>query len=209
MCLWREFDNAAMDAGREGKMSNPSPVSITEAFAAFPARNPQEADLQDAAYVLATEEITKDNLFQIRPRVLTANSAKFRKQIIGLILFYVKICLRDHILLPEEKNNIRLLNILFKVEEGEYYKRQRKMLSDVLSEQVLWIIRDEKYDRLEDIFQTDLQVIFSLGTDQFNSLTRKAVMAFLCTMPKKPDDDWKERMRRICAAYLIADNDFR
>jgi hypothetical protein len=189
----------------EAHVIDPSPTSLNEVFASYLATNQSSPQIEEVAHILATEQITEEKLRQTRPRVLLSKSSGFRSDLIGLVLFYVQACVRDHVLLPEEKSTIRMLNTLFQVEDGEYYKRQRGRLSEVLSQQALWILQDGKIDRIEDLLQIDLQRAFSLGTDQFTELTREAVLAFLRVSPQDNTDAWKEAIRDIKAAYLIFD----
>lgn len=178
--------------------------SFKKAFLEFITSEKPSGEIADVAKVLATEEVTRSNFRDIRSKVLLSSSTSFRNQIIGMVLFYARVCVRDHELTTDEKENLQLLNTLFQIEEGEFYSHRVSELSDVLSHQVLRIIQDRKLEYSEDLFQVDLQRTFGLSYDQYVELTQKAVRDFL---EKMPEDDLQGRshdIQQICTAFLIS-----
>ena len=179
--------------------------SLKTIYSGFIASEKPTGDLATVAEILATEDVTPNNFYEIRPRVQLSRTTTFRKGIIGLILYYVKVVVRDHELSYEEKENIRLLKTLFQVKEGEFYNLQASELSEILSQQILWIVGDREMDRSDDIYQEDLQRVFDLGYDKFVELTKDAVIKFLDTMPEDEVHFPATEINNIKSAFLISD----
>lgn len=181
-----------------------SSFSFKKVFLEFITTENPSGEIADVAEVLATEEITRTNFRDIRSKVLLSSSTSFRDEIVGLILYYARICVRDHELTNEEKENLQLLKTLFQVEEGEFYSYKALELSDVLSQQVLRIIQDRRLEYTEDLYQSDLQRTFGLSYDQYIELTQEAVKGFL---EEISEDDFQGRaheLQQIYTAFLIS-----
>lgn len=179
--------------------------SLKTVFTRYIVSERPTGNLATVAEILATEDITPQTFFDVRPRVQLEKTATFRKNIIGLILYYAKVIVRDHELTQEEKQNIRLLKTLFQVTEGEFYDFYKTELSELLSQQILWIVNDREMDRSEDIYQEDLQRIFDLSYDTFVKLTKDAVIKFLNTIPEDKSDFPATNINNIKTAFLISD----
>lgn len=178
--------------------------SLKEVFLNFIAAESPSGEIADAAEVLATEGITRTNFRDIRSKVLLSSSASFRSGVMEMILYYARVCVRDHELTADEKENLQLLKTLFQIEDGEFYSRKAQELSDFLSQQVLWIVQDERLENAEDLYQSDLQRIFGLSYDQYVDLTQKSVKEFLEKIPEGSSPERASELQQIRTAFLIS-----
>lgn len=184
-----------------------SDFSIKEVFLKFITTEEPSGEIAEVAEVLATEEITRTNFMDIRTRLLRSSSVSFRKDLVGIILYYALACIKDHELSTTEKENLQLLKTLFQIEEGEFYAYKASELSDVLSQQALRIIQDQKLENTEDLYQSDLQRIFGLSYDQYVELTQKTVKEFLEMTPEEEIQRRAGEFQKIRVAFLFSDGE--
>ena len=102
------------------------------------------------------------------------NLNSFRQNSMKLILFYIRIALKDNIISNEEINSVRFLKLLFDINEGDFLteKDLSNEVSDIIRTQIeSMYVNDDKIDIEESIHKVNLQEIFGLNYDQFISLT--------------------------------------
>lgn len=88
---------------------------------------------------------------------------------------YINLILNDHNITENEKNNIRLLKIYFKIKEGDFYNKRYNEVEDILHRQFERLYLDNKISESESIFNVELQEIFDLSYDQFDKFKEKEV----------------------------------
>ncbi len=102
------------------------------------------------------------------------NLKSFKESSLKLVLFYIKIALKDNLISIEEINSVRFLKLLFDIEEGEFIK-DKKLYAEVATiikiQVELMYVDDNKIDSEESMQKVHLQEIFGLNYDQFLSLT--------------------------------------
>ena len=102
------------------------------------------------------------------------NLKSFKESSLKLVLFYIKISLKDNLISIEEINSIRFLKLLFDIDEGELIKDRHMYaeVANIIKIQIeLMYVDDNKIDSEESIQKVHLQEIFGLNYDQFLSLT--------------------------------------
>ena len=109
--------------------------------------------------------------------IYTLNSFKLKSM--KLILFYIKIALKDNVISNEEINSIRFLKLLFDINEGDFLTEENlsNEISDIIKAQIeSMYTNDDKIDSEESMHKVNLQEIFGLNYDQFISLTNDSAL---------------------------------
>jgi hypothetical protein len=91
------------------------------------------------------------------------------------LLLYVNLVLNDHIITENEKRNIRLLKLYFKIEEGDFYRYRYQEVEEVLHRQFELLYSDNKIDFNEALHKVELQDIFNVSYDQFEEFKQHEV----------------------------------
>lgn len=104
------------------------------------------------------------------------DSPSFKEELLDLLLFYIEFCLKDHALTSNEKLSVRELKLLFRIKEGDFYKFKQPEVKGLLVNEVGRILDDKSVDKVEAVYQTDLQEIFGLSYDQYLKTTREPVV---------------------------------
>ena len=103
----------------------------------------------------------------------------FKEKSIKLILFYIKVALKDNIVTNEEIKNIRFLKLLFSIEEGDFTKDKSMSneVSNIIRTQIYLMYQDDnKIDSQESLHKVNLQEVFGLNYDEFSLLNKNAVL---------------------------------
>tara|TARA_B100001175_G_scaffold108979_1_gene92586 strand:+ start:1130 stop:1714 length:585 start_codon:yes stop_codon:yes gene_type:complete len=105
------------------------------------------------------------------------NLKDYKKNSLTLILFFIKVALKDNIISEEEIKSIRFLKLLLDINEGDFMKE--KSLSNEVSEIIkmqidLMYSDDNKIDSQEALQKVNLQEIFGLNYDEFLNLSNPA-----------------------------------
>tara|TARA_Y100000768_G_C23954971_1_gene672290 strand:- start:276 stop:860 length:585 start_codon:yes stop_codon:yes gene_type:complete len=105
------------------------------------------------------------------------NLNDYKKNSLTLILFFIKVALKDNIISEEEIKSIRFLKLLLDINEGDFMKE--KSLSNEVSEIIkmqidLMYSGDNKIDSQEALQKVNLQEIFGLNYDEFLNLSNPA-----------------------------------
>lgn len=96
----------------------------------------------------------------------------YKADLLDLMITYANIILDDHYISEEEYRYFGLLKILFRIQEGDFYKHRYHQLQNIFESHIQHIMADGKVD-LEEALQTvDLESMFGLSNDQFEQLEK-------------------------------------
>ena len=103
----------------------------------------------------------------------------FKEKSIKLILFYIRVALKDNVISNEEIKNIRFLKLLLNIQEGDFTKDESisNEVSKIIRTQIHLMYRnDNKIDTQESLHKVNLQEVFGLNYDEFLSLNNNAAL---------------------------------
>ena len=103
---------------------------------------------------------------------------KFTDTSLKLVMFYLKVVLKDNLISDEELRNIRFLKLLFGIKEGDFNK-QKGFANEVVSiikSQLNLIYVDDEVSSQEAIHKVNLQEVFGLNYDEFLLLSNQVVL---------------------------------
>jgi hypothetical protein len=177
--------------------------SMSAVLSAYLAANQLPEELAEIIGELATEGISTENFHELRGRIQMVLDRSQKEQVLDLIIYYIRSCIRDHELSDAEKQDLQRLLTLFRVKEGEFYRLQRNEITDLLTMEVSRLILDGKLEKKEDLYQTELQRLLGLSYDQYVELTRGYVLETLDELIASPQADPKQILF-IKTAFLIS-----
>lgn len=91
-----------------------------------------------------------------------------------VILDYAMVSLEDNYLEETEMRNVRMLKLFFGIEEGDFYKNNfQKRVERIIILQLNHIYADGIIDTTEALQMGELQNLFGLSYDQFESIVYK------------------------------------
>ena len=148
-----------------------------------------EDSLMDVAQVISEKgsKATRTDCLKALSIYGIKEMASFKKGSLRLLLFYLKVVLKDNLISAEELNNIRYLKLLFGVKEGDYTKEKvfAAEISNLIKLQIDLIYKDDEVSSEEAIHKVNLQEAFGLNYDEFLSQSSKAALDSL-----DRTDDW-------------------
>jgi hypothetical protein len=147
--------------------------SIGDAFTLYRDSHAPSGMIAEVVDLLINEEITRTAFSKLNLGLQTPSS--FREELLDLLLFYIRLCLKDHVLTNNEKQNIKQMKMLFQMEEGDFYRFRRHQVEEVLVGELAKILDDKFVDKNEALHQVDMQDVFDLSYDQYLELTRGSI----------------------------------
>jgi hypothetical protein len=117
-----------------------------------------------------------------------------KEDLLDLLLAYLHIILGDHVISEPEYLDFGLLKILFQIREGEFYNRKYHQVRSVIIGQLDYLSEDDVFEPKKNMLNVNLQDMFSLSYDQFQSI--KADIQSISPqnrneIPQKMKIDWK------------------
>lgn len=129
----------------------------------------------DISELIYKNELSRANISLVLQDHKINRIEEIKDELLDLLIVYINLILNDHIITENEKNNIKLLKIYFKIKEGDFYRRRYNEIEDILHRQFERQFLDNKITREESIYNVELQEIFDLGYDQFDKFKEKEV----------------------------------
>jgi hypothetical protein len=120
-------------------------------------------------------DLDRSRLNDILKKHHIAKIQDIKEELLDILLLYVNLVLNDHIITENEKRNIRLLKLYFKIEEGDFYRYRYQEVEEVLHRQFELLYSDNKIDFNEALHKVELQDIFNVSYDQFEEFKQHEV----------------------------------
>ena len=135
--------------------------------------------ISDIAEIIYNGSLNSKNLNSILNEYKIKSIRDINEELLDLIIVYVNLVLNDHIISENERNNIELLKIYFKIKEGDFIENRHAEIEDVLQRQFERQYTDDKIDHKESIHNVYLQEIFDLSYDQFDKFKEYEIVRAL------------------------------
>lgn len=132
--------------------------------------------ISDIAEMIYNGSLNSENLNFILNEYKIKNIRNINDELLDLILVYINLALNDHIISENERNNIELLKIYFKIKEGDFIEKRHSEIEDVLQRQFERQYSDNKIDNIESMHSVYLQEIFDLSYDQFDKFKEREII---------------------------------
>ena len=132
--------------------------------------------VSDIAEMIYNGSLNSENLNTILNEYKIKNIRNINEELLDLIIVYINLVLNDHVISDNERKNIELLKIYFKIKEGDFIQKRYSEVEDVLQRQFERQYADNKIDQLESLHSFDLQQIFDLSYDQFDKFKEREII---------------------------------
>jgi len=124
--------------------------------------------LKDIAQSIYDNRIDRITIDDILEKHLISDYKSYKSEFLDIILDYIKIILNDDIITEDELSNCDQLKLLFKIDEGDFYKYKFTETNNILLKQLFKFYMDNTINKEEALQKVSLQKLFDLSYDQFN-----------------------------------------
>lgn len=169
-------------------MDNES-YTLSEVFADYIVSHEPSGPIAEVADLLASDDFSKGTFDELCSELIAQQSLPSKEELLDLLLFFVKFCLKDHKLTPDEMLTIRHLKIIFRIKETDLYRLKREAVKELLTIEISRILNDKMIDQPEAFYQVDLQRVLDLSYDQYLELTKEPIEKIIDDLIAKISDD--------------------
>jgi hypothetical protein len=127
--------------------------------------------LQKICSAIINKSISKKSIDEILQNH-NINYSIAKVEFLHLIFEYIKNVLEDNILTIIEKENIKYLKTLFRVQPGDFYLHNKSDIEATIAYQLARIYQDNYITDTEALLKVDLQEMFDLSFDQMNEYAK-------------------------------------
>ena len=135
--------------------------------------------INEIADLIYNNELNRENLKELLQRHQIKKIEDIKEELLDLLLIYINLILNNHIISDNEKQNVQILKIFFKIKEGDFYENRYYEIEDILHRQFERLYLDNNINKEEAIHKVGLQEIFDLGYDQFEEFKEKEIRSAL------------------------------
>ena len=128
---------------------------------------------------VVNDNLDRNTLNEILSNYKINDISDIKENTLDLLLLYVSFILDDGIIAEKELANLKVLKLLFKIREGDFYKLRYRKIEQILDEQFKRIYENNNVDSTEALLKVGLQDLFDLSYDQFQELSKDEVKAAL------------------------------
>lgn len=190
-------------------MDNES-YTLSEVFADYIVSHQPSGSTAEIADLLASDDFSKATFDELCSELGVQQSPPSKEELLDLLLFYIKLCLKDHKLTPDEMLTIRQLKIIFRVKETDLYKLKRENVKELLTIEISRVLNDKMVDQSEALHQVDIQRALDLSYDQYLELTKEPIGSIVDNLIAKisadgvvTDAEREELFRQIIALDTV------
>lgn len=164
-------------------------TTINQIFSIYPNIGSLSGRLTEVVRLLAEDSIQNPKLRTLIPLQEEKEYSGMRSDLIDLMLFYIKSCLNDHYLTPDECTDVLYLKMIFRIKEEDLYFYKLEEIERLLSDQISKILSDQYVNHSEALQQVELQRCFGLSYDQFLQITKPHVEKIIDNLRAQIDVD--------------------
>lgn len=168
---------------------NEKTTPVNKAFSTYQNTNNLSGRVAEIVRILAEDSIQNPKLRTLIPPQEEKEYSTMRSGLIDLMLFYIKSCLKDHYLTPDECTDVLYLKMIFRIKEEDLYFYKLEEVEQLLSDQISKILSDQYVNHPEALQQVELQRCFGLSYDQFLQITRPHVEKIMNNLHAQIDAD--------------------
>ncbi len=154
---------------------NEKTTPINTAFSTYQNTKNLSGRVAEIVRILAEDSIQNLKLRALIPPEEEKEYSAMQSDLIDLMLFYIKSCIKDHYLTSDECTDAIYLKMIFRINEEDMYFYKLEEIEQLLSGQISKILSDQRVNPSEALQQVELQRCFGLSYDQFLQITRPHV----------------------------------
>jgi hypothetical protein len=126
--------------------------------------------IHDVATILSDKGFNKKAVEEALLKDGISTARNIQEDLLDLLLAYLHIILDDHCISESEYRDFGLLKILFKIREGTFFHKRYYQVRSVINSQLDYLSEDEIFEPEKAALTVNLQDMFGLSYDQFQSI---------------------------------------
>lgn len=131
--------------------------------------------ITDISELIYKNELDRENINKVLKDYQIRKIEDLKEELLDLLIVYINLILNDHIISENEKRNVKLLKMYFKINEGDFYKYRYQEVEDILHRQFERIYINNNINYEAALHKVELQGLFDLSYDQFEEFKEKEV----------------------------------
>jgi len=136
--------------------------------------------VNEIAELVYNNSLEKRSLGEVLTKYKINQIEDINEEILDLLIVYINLILKDHIITEREIQNIKYLKLVFNIQEGDFYTHRYEEIDEILSKQFYRMYRDDdRIDETEALHKVSLQKLFDLSYDQFLEFQEGEIIAAL------------------------------
>jgi hypothetical protein len=145
--------------------------NLSESFLQIENKISLSGYLQAVCACIVNKTISRQHIDEILQKE-DVNYSLAKVGFLHLIFEYIKTALGDGILTTTEKENIKFLKLLFRIQPGDFYFHNKSDIESTIAFQLSKIYQDNVVTDEEALLKVDLQEIFDLSFDEMNDYSK-------------------------------------
>ena len=164
-------------------------IALHKAFERILSQNDLSDYISDIVELIYKNKLSVKSLDQVLSEYEIKDIRSINSELLDLLILYIYEVLRDNIIDENEKRNIKILKLFFKIKEGDFYKNRYKEIENILHIQFEKLYIDNKISKEEALHNFKLRSIFDLSHEQFDKFKENEVRRALESGAKITDLD--------------------
>jgi len=162
-----------------GTILSKDDLELHEAFEVILSIRSFSNYINEIAELIYNNALSRPHLEEVLRTHKIENLEDIKEELLDLLLVYINLTLNNHIITENEKRNVKLLKMLFKIKEGDFYEYRYDEIEEILHRQFERLYLDNNIDKEEAIHKVGLQEFFDLGYDQFEEFKENEIQRAL------------------------------
>lgn len=151
---------------------------LREAFGIILSIESFSVYIKEIAELVFNNTLDKIKLEVVLKKYNIKNIESIKEEILDMLIVYINLILNNHEISDNELKNLFYLKLLFRIQEGDFYKNRFDEIDEILNRQFYRMYRnDDKIDYSEALHKVSLQKLFDLSYDQLLEFKEKEVVA--------------------------------
>jgi len=150
-------------------------IALNKAFERILSQDTLSGYISDIAELIYNNELSPNSLQRVLSEYNIKDIRSINSELLDLLILYIYEVLKDNIIDDNEKKNIKILKLFFKIKEGDFYKSKYKEIENILHIQFEKLYFDNKISKEEAFHNFKLRSIFDLSHEQFDKFKENEV----------------------------------
>jgi hypothetical protein len=142
---------------------------LHKAFETLSTEESSKEYIREIALLVVNDELIRENIQKILAKYgYTLQDIK--NDLLDILISYTNTILEDNIITENEKRNFTFLKLYFNIKEGDFYRYKLYEIKNILHQQFEKLYLDNNISEEEAEYSFNLQDMFDLSYDQFDTL---------------------------------------
>lgn len=115
--------------------------------------------------------------------ILTTNNIlnveDIKLEALDFLISYANFILKDNVITDEENHDFSFLKKIFKIKEGDFKEYKNFQINEILKNEFIKIYADNFVDQVEQTLNLNLQSLFDLSYDEFETIKKDEILIAL------------------------------